>query len=838
MKQNLMASVLMALLVLSVMGSLGVIGHATAIKNTWMIYSCGDNNLEGDENLKLDLISWGGGSTDEVTIVTMADRVGTVNDGIYYIKAGGAGTFPSGDDKVWTPPAELDMSDPANLVFFINYVTTSYPSDRYILDISDHGGGYRDDGGMRGVMYDDHPDRHLDIPVLAATLRASGVHFDLCYFDACMMDMAEVGYEIRDSANVMVASEQTTYERTPYHTIIPWLRSNPGASAEAIGEQIVTGYVANAPDNQEMASIDLAQMPAVATSMDSLGDLLNANMPVWQSDILAASGATQHFKWPEYADIYDFMDQLDARINNPQLQAATLAVRNDVDQAVLSEAHKGTGVANSHGLSTWKYGGMGFARSDFKILLQEYQPLEFAADTSWDEFNIELMKVPTILSGLVANPASPYVGRDFTLSGKLTAGASSTWNELVQLQKWDGISWTDIPGKTSATGWDGTFTFIMKENAAATYRYRAHYPGNDDVVSDHLFFGTDSDPADITVQKIPTSISALTADPASPSALHEFTLIGTMTSDGSPVVGETVSLQKWDGASWTATGLTANTGADGTFTFTTKEDAAGDYSYRAHFPEGAVFLGDDSEPLSVTVLKIPTVLSVPVPSSATPLINTPFTLTGTLTADGTGLTGKTVKLWTSTDSGVTWTDTTLTAQTAAGGSYSFTITETVAGSRSYKVKFGPDPAYADSESTSVTVRINRAPDVSLAQASVGWLWSPNHEFVMESVTGVTDPDGDPVTITIMTVTSDEATATAKGAGGAKSAPDAYKFGGNSAQVRSERSGDYDGRVYAISFTADDGFGGVTPGVVKVKVPVDKKTPCVDSGQKFDATKVN
>jgi hypothetical protein len=112
------------------------------------------------------------------------------------------------------------------------------------------------------------------------------------------------------------------------------------------------------------------------------------------------------------------------------------------------------------------------------------------------------------------------------------------------------------------------------------------------------------------------------------------------------------------------------------------------------------------------------------------------------------------------------------------------------------------------------------------------------------VDGVTDPDNDVVTITVLAITSDEPTATDKGSGGAKHAPDASGVGSAMFSVRSERSGDSDGRVYMISFKADDGKpNGVSFGSVTVKVPHDQSKPnkpcqAVDSGQKYNATAIN
>ena len=140
----------------------------------------------------------------------------------------------------------------------------------------------------------------------------------------------------------------------------------------------------------------------------------------------------------------------------------------------------------------------------------------------------------------------------------------------------------------------------------------------------------------------------------------------------------------------------------------------------------------------------------------------------------------------------------------------------------------------------LTVAYNEAPDTTEAYADLDCLWPPNHKFVDIGIMGVTDPDGDPVTITITGVTSDEPTASDKGSGGAKHAPDAI-LADDTVSLRAERSGDADGRVYVISFTATDDKGDESEGTVEVRVPHDQSyegCPAVDSGQDYDATDIN
>ena len=111
-----------------------------------------------------------------------------------------------------------------------------------------------------------------------------------------------------------------------------------------------------------------------------------------------------------------------------------------------------------------------------------------------------------------------------------------------------------------------------------------------------------------------------------------------------------------------------------------------------------------------------------------------------------------------------------------------------------------------------------------------------------NILGVTDPDGDPVTITVTGITSDEPTATDKGSGGAAHAPDAAGVGTDTALLRAERSGrGGNGRVYEIIFTAFDGMGGECQGRVTVNVPHNRSggsCDSVDDGQDYDATQIN
>jgi hypothetical protein len=133
---------------------------------------------------------------------------------------------------------------------------------------------------------------------------------------------------------------------------------------------------------------------------------------------------------------------------------------------------------------------------------------------------------------------------------------------------------------------------------------------------------------------------------------------------------------------------------------------------------------------------------------------------------------------------------------------------------------------------------NRAPVCSAALPSLTAIWPPNHKLVISvGILGVTDPDGDPLRITIVSILQDEPTNTL---GDGTTWIDGFGVGTSTAQVRAERSGTPkvpgNGRVYEVGFRADDGRGGSCSGAVLTGVPHDQgKGPAVDDGVRYDST---
>jgi uncharacterized repeat protein (TIGR01451 family) len=126
---------------------------------------------------------------------------------------------------------------------------------------------------------------------------------------------------------------------------------------------------------------------------------------------------------------------------------------------------------------------------------------------------------------------------------------------------------------------------------------------------------------------------------------------------------------------------------------------------------------------------------------------------------------------------------------------------------------------------------NQAPDVSHAMASVPVLWPPNHKLIDEAIVGVTAPGGATPQIVINSITQDEP---ASSPGSGDTCPDGAGIGTSVFQLRAERDGGGNGRVYTITFTATAN-GVSSTGTVRVIVPHDSGDGAVDDGPAFNST---
>jgi predicted outer membrane repeat protein len=127
---------------------------------------------------------------------------------------------------------------------------------------------------------------------------------------------------------------------------------------------------------------------------------------------------------------------------------------------------------------------------------------------------------------------------------------------------------------------------------------------------------------------------------------------------------------------------------------------------------------------------------------------------------------------------------------------------------------------------------NEPPDCK-GVANIPVLWPATGALVEVEVIGVTDPDGDPVTVIADAVYQDESVKTGTPT---ITCPDGQLTGGPTAFVRAERNASKNGRVYHVFYTAYDDKGAFCKGDVIISVPrTVPGRPATDDAPRFDST---
>jgi hypothetical protein len=318
---------------------------------TFLVYMDGDNDLESEaiaDFLEMARI----GSTQEVRIVVQFDRVKGYNydyDNWTNTRRGIVlhGSFPK---ATWgTDIGEKNMGDGETLREFVSWGKTNYPAEHTALILWNHGSGWRSQSARsaqnRAICTDATSNNDsLTLAEVRQALESTGP-VDLIGFDACLMGMAEVAYELRAHGSVMVGSEELEpAEGWPYDTILYDLVTSPSLTAAQFSGRIVDRYCAIYEDSYTLSSVDLKQMDTVAGSISTLAQTL-----------IQTAGEP---------------DQTPAR-------NAAKEVMAQIDSAVLYERHAKNRLG-AHGLAI--YFPEEAIDSTYASVLQ------FTAATQWDEF--------------------------------------------------------------------------------------------------------------------------------------------------------------------------------------------------------------------------------------------------------------------------------------------------------------------------------------------------------------------------------------------------------------------------------------------------------------------
>jgi Clostripain family len=243
------------------------------------------------------------------------------------------------------------------------------------------------DHTARAILLDDNAKDFLDNlemkNVVAGTAKLLKRKLDILGMDACLMSMAEVGYQICDSADYTVGSEQTEPgEGWPYHTILGALAKNPAMTPRDLSALIVDKYLASYgnTDGVTQSACDLSKAGALATAVAGLVAALNARLSESASRqrILAVRNQVQSFEVPDNIDLVDFCSLLaKASADSATTTACQNVVKAVKSAYVMAQGYKGGDMKNSNGVAIY------FPLQSVSPL---YAGLDFSKKTGWGVF--------------------------------------------------------------------------------------------------------------------------------------------------------------------------------------------------------------------------------------------------------------------------------------------------------------------------------------------------------------------------------------------------------------------------------------------------------------------
>jgi hypothetical protein len=220
--------------------------------------------------------------------------------------------------------------------------------------------------------------------VLARICALFGRKIDLLGMDACLMNMVEVAYQLRESVNVIVGSEiEEPFDGWPYAEILSRLTAKPRQDAATLAHWIVKSYLLSYKGKDEtvtQSALDVTQIGGITTKIGALSEALLTALETDSKLIATAWRRSPRFYDDNYIDLACFARNLrkkadaDLRARADDLLATLKAGKG---RAILLQGKIGKEVRGTCGLSIY------FPADRIN---PAYRALDFCGDCKWARF--------------------------------------------------------------------------------------------------------------------------------------------------------------------------------------------------------------------------------------------------------------------------------------------------------------------------------------------------------------------------------------------------------------------------------------------------------------------
>jgi len=309
-------------------------------------------------------------------------------------------------NRINSPAVKVPGSDMGSWKHFVDFAKWSYrkyPARKVLAIIWNHGSGRVDIGGADntgselGIAYDDLTRNFIRNKQLGMALKeienAIGKKVSIYASDACLMQMASVVYEIKDSVDMIVGAEEIVPGAGfPYDTILADLTADPGMTSETLSSVIVddfhTYYDATA-DNTTLSAIKSSELPEFVRLLNDW--VRAAALPVHRKKVLAAEEQALALEYsyngndtaysPRSKDLYDFVDLVGKQARKTSKVRAKGELLKDFIATTLAPYNKTTPTGGDYDRAR------GIAAYFPKMIYDpSYDENLFARDSLWDDF--------------------------------------------------------------------------------------------------------------------------------------------------------------------------------------------------------------------------------------------------------------------------------------------------------------------------------------------------------------------------------------------------------------------------------------------------------------------
>jgi hypothetical protein len=273
-------------------------------KWTVMVFVNAKNNLElaGLYNVhQMEKV----GSDANINIVVAMGRMNGQAQGDTHLDGDWTGSHrifvkKDNDENVITSPvvdkvAKADMGDYKRVVDFVKWAKKNYPAQRYMLVLWDHGSGWMDPqqttNPQKGISFDDETNNYIRTKQIGAILKEAG-GVDVLAFDACLMQMGEVAFEVKDNTKVIIGSEETVPGLGyPYAAFLGAMAKNPGMTNESFGKAVVAAFKAFYTTNSKPTQLSAIRSDKLNELAFKIKDFAAAAKDAGQPEALKAGRA-------------------------------------------------------------------------------------------------------------------------------------------------------------------------------------------------------------------------------------------------------------------------------------------------------------------------------------------------------------------------------------------------------------------------------------------------------------------------------------------------------------------------------------------------------------------